>query len=156
MIAMPTQGRELSGTGLRFDDVEPGDWFDTPSREVTVGEIDRFAELTGDRFEIHLSDEAARALGFPARVAHGLLVLSIVDGLKNNSKALFAAVASLGWNWRFERPVFVADRLHARITIMGKRETRRLDRGILELDFAVLDQFGNRVQSGTNQLMVLR
>ncbi|WP_363262176.1 MaoC/PaaZ C-terminal domain-containing protein [Mesorhizobium sp.] len=46
---------------------------------------------TRDRFEIHMSDEAALRHGFPASVAHGLLVLSLVDGLKNNAVARFRA-----------------------------------------------------------------
>ena len=149
-------GRRLNGRDLRYGDVEPGDWFETPEHHLTAGDIDRFADLTGDRFEIHMSDAAARHLGFPGRVAHGLLVLSIVDGLKNNSAAGFDAVASLGWEWRFERPVLIGDRLRARIAVASKRETRHPDRGILHLDFEVLGAEGARFQSGCNQLMVRR
>ena len=149
-------GRRLEGLGLRYGDVEAGDWFDTPEHRLTAGDIDRFADLTGDRFDIHMSDAAARELGFPGRVAHGLLVLSIVDGLKNNSAAGFDAIASLGWEWRFERPVLIGDSIHARITVVTRRETRQPDRGILQLDFEVMNGDGAKLQSGRNQLMVRR
>ena len=152
----PPSGRRLCGIELAFDDVETDDWFDTPKHAVMAEEIDRFAEITGDHFAIHMSDAAAQKLGFPSRVAHGLLVLSIVDGLKNRSDARFAAVASLGWDWHFLRPVLVGDMLGARIAIAGKRETRKRDRGILMLKFTVTDQTSRTVQAGTNVLMVRR
>ena len=145
-------GRRLEGLGLRYGDVEAGDWFETPEHRLTAGDIDRFADLTGDRFDIHMSDAAARELGFPGRVAHGLLVLSIVDGLKNNAQAGFDAVASLGWEWRFEKPVLIGETLRARITILSKRETTQPDRGILHLDFEVMNREGTKLQSGRNQL----
>ena len=147
--------KKLITGDLHFEDVAAGDWFDTPHHVMTSGEIDRFAELTGDRFEIHMDESKARALGFPARVAHGLLVLSIVDGLKNNSEAGFAAVASLGWNWKFLKPVFPQDMIQARITVIEKRLTRKPDRGIVRLAFSAKNHHGEEVQAGTNELMVL-
>ena len=57
---MANEGRQLSARGLGYDDVDPGDWFDTPRHIVTINDIERFADLSGDRFEIHMSDEAAR------------------------------------------------------------------------------------------------
>ncbi|MCP4380262.1 MAG: MaoC family dehydratase [Hyphomicrobiales bacterium] len=152
MVQTPNQ--PLALTDLRYGDVEPGDWFDTPRRRITAADIDNFAALTGDKFEIHMSDEAAQAQGFPSRVAHGLLVLSIVDGLKNQSEARFDAVASLSWDSSFRRPVLIGDTLFARVTVKSKRRTRNPERGIFELDFAVFNQQDETVQSGTNTLMV--
>ena len=80
-----------------YDDLVPGDRIETGSRQVTAEAIDAFAELSGDRFDIHLDAEAARRLGYGDRVAHGLLVLSMVDGLKMQAAATFRAVASLNW-----------------------------------------------------------
>jgi acyl dehydratase len=150
------RGRSLTGFGLSYEDVEVGDHFETPSRDVTVAVIDAFAEMTGDRFEIHMSDEAARRHGFPVRVAHGLLVLSLVDGLKNNAIARFRAVASLGWNWRFSAAVLAGDTVKAQVTVAEKRTTRNPARAILCLSFVVRNQLGRVVQEGDNQLMVYR
>ena len=149
-------GRYLATTGLAYGDVGVGDWLETPSRMVTAEMIDAFAELTGDRFEIHMDDAAARRHGFGARVAHGLLVLSLVDGLKNQAQAQFRAIASLGWNFQFERPVLAGDVIQARVTVRDKRTTAKKERGIVTLGFSVANQDGMVVQSGQNLLMVYR
>ncbi|MGE0279803.1 MAG: MaoC family dehydratase [Rhizobiaceae bacterium] len=145
------------GPGRYFlEDLEVGDRIETASRELEARHIDSFAELTGDRFEIHMSEAGAAKHGFPNRVAHGLLVLSLVDGLKNQAAAQFAAVASLGWDWKFAGPVFPGDLIRAVMTVQSKRETRRPDRGIITVEFAVLNQHEEIVQRGINTLMVLR
>ncbi|WP_029061122.1 MaoC/PaaZ C-terminal domain-containing protein [Labrenzia sp. DG1229] len=139
-----------------FDEVDTGDRIHTPRRRVTASDIDAFASQFGDRFEIHMDDVAARSHGFPGRVAHGLLVLSLIDGLKNQSDAQFRAIASLGWDWSFRRPVFVGDELGAVIEIMEKRKVTKPDRGILALAFSVANQRGEIVQDGSNKLLVYR
>jgi acyl dehydratase len=87
-------------------------------------------------------------------VAHGLLGLILVDGLKNRASRRFAAVASLSWQWNFRKPLFAGDRLSATVTVTDKRSTRRGDRGILTLRFEVHNGNGDVVQEGTNLLMV--
>jgi acyl dehydratase len=89
-------------------------------------------------------------------VAHGILGLALTDGLKNRAEHRFRAVASLGWNWKFCGPILVGDRIHAEITVAGRRETKRPDRGIVTLEFKVRNQNGQVVQEGTNELMILR
>lgn len=149
-------GRRLSGADLAYEDVRVGDWFETGERLVDAAMIDAFAKLSGDRFEIHMDADAARRHGFEARVAHGLLVLSLTDGLKNQAQARFQALASLGWSFRFEKPVLEGDTIKATITIKAMRTTSRPDRGIVTLCFSVSNQNGEVVQSGENQLMVYR
>ena len=139
-----------------YEDVEPGERFDTGGIVVTESHVMGFAGLTGDFFDLHVDEEFARSLGFPGRVAHGILGLAIVDGLKNRAETRFRAVASLGWNWKFTRPILIGDRIHAEIEVQAKRETKRPDRGILVLAFKVRNQKDEVVQEGTNDLMVLR
>ncbi len=139
-----------------FDDVTETDCVVTGSVCVTAEKIDAFAEISGDRFGIHMSCTEAARHGFPGRVAHGLLVLSLVDGLKNQAAAQFRAQASLGWNWSFSAPVFAGDRISARITVLEKRRTRDPARGILRLGFEVVNQEASTVQRGENLLMTYR
>ena len=139
-----------------FDDIDVGHHLKTGQRRVTAADIDAFAALSGDRFEIHMDDDAARTHGFPGRVAHGLLVLSLVDGLKNQAAAQFRGIASLGWDWSFRRPVLVGDVIGARIEVTGKRPVSKPDRGILTLSFRVANQRGETVHDGTNLLLVYR
>lgn len=134
--------------------LQAGDRIQTGRCQITTEMIDAFADLTGDRFAIHMDANAARALGFRDRVAHGLLVLSLIDGLKNQTAAQFDAVASLGWNWSFSAPVFAGDSLGALITVEGLRPTSNPARGIATLAFDVTNQEGATVQRGHNTLMI--
>lgn len=131
-----------------------GDRIETGRRLVTAELIDSFAEMTGDRFEIHMTKEAAQRHGFADRVAHGLLVLSLVDGLKNQAKAQFDAVASLGWDWSFAAPVLAGDSIAVTITVKGLRPTSDGQRGIATLAFDVVNQRLETVQRGENRLMI--
>jgi len=147
-------GRLLPPGLYGLDGVSTGDRVRTGRVVVSAELIDRFAELSGDHFEIHMSRDAAAAHGFDDRVAHWLLVLSLVDGLKNTAPAQFRALASLGWDWQFRAPVLAGDSLSAEITVLAKRATRTPGRGILTLGFAVTNQHGAMAQEGQNRLMV--
>ncbi|GAB3159059.1 phenylacetic acid degradation bifunctional protein PaaZ [Myceligenerans halotolerans] len=59
-----------------------GDQVVAGPREVTLADIEHFAEFTGDTFYAHM-DEAAAAANpfFPGRVAHGYLLVSFAAGL---------------------------------------------------------------------------
>jgi 3-hydroxybutyryl-CoA dehydratase len=131
-----------------------GDRVETAGVTVTALAIDRFADLSGDRFALHMDDAAARALGFPARVAHGLLVLSLIDGLKNQAPARFDAIASLGWDIRFDAPVLVGDSLRATFTVQSRRLTGDGSRGIAVLSVKAHNQRDEVVQAGQTTLML--
>ncbi len=139
---------------LFFEEVPEGFTLDTGAIVVTESHIVQFAGLSGDFFDVHMDDEFAQSLGFPRRIAHGLLGLILTDGLKNRAECTFAGVASLNWNWNFRKPIFAGDRIKAHVTVIAKRLTKRSDRGLLTLSFAVTNQHGEVVQEGTNVLMV--
>lgn len=139
---------------LFYEEIEIGLSFDTGALVVTESHIVQFAGLSGDFFDVHMDDQFARDLGFPARIAHGLLGLILTDGLKNRAQTAFAGVASLNWNWNFRRPIFAGDRIKASVTVTDKRLSKRADRGILTLSFALTNQKGEIVQDGSNLLMV--
>lgn len=132
-----------------------GDRIETGSVVVNAADIDRFADLSGDRFALHMDDAAARQLGFPRRVAHGLLVLSLIDGLKNQAPAQLRAVASLGWDIRFSAPVLAGDGLQATFTVASMRPARDGERAIVVLSVKARGQEGRVVQSGSTTLMML-
>jgi len=139
---------------LRFEQIEPGLSFETGGITVTEGHITGFAGLTGDFYDIHMDDEYARALGYPGRVAHGLLGLALCDGLKNRAPIRFAAIVSLNWRWSFTGPILVGDRISARIIVLSKRMTKNPARGIVTLGFDLVNQKYEVVQKGENDLMV--
>ena len=149
-------GRCLPAGRHGVDDVAIGDWIETATATITADMIDQFAALSGDHFEIHMQDSAAKAHGFKGRVAHGLLILSIVDGLKNQTDAQFKAQASLGWDWSFRAPVFLGDEISARLSVMEKTTISDPARGILTIGFEVKNQRRELVQEGQNRLMAYR
>jgi acyl dehydratase len=147
-------GKDLPPGSYGYGDLAWGDSWLTGEVEVSTRLIDAFADLTGDRFDIHMSEAGAAALGFRARVAHGLLVQSLVDGLKNHAPVQLRAVASLDWQWNFVKPVYAGDRIRARLTVRSIGLTKKPERGIVMLAFSVVNQDDQVVQTGTNQLMM--
>ncbi|HET6522599.1 MAG TPA: MaoC/PaaZ C-terminal domain-containing protein [Geminicoccaceae bacterium] len=147
---------EVPPGGLFFEDVEPGVGFETPGRAVTAADIDAFAELTGDHHGIHMDDAAARAAGFPGRIAHGLFGLALMEGIKA-PLGLFerSAIASLGWDRvRFLRPILVGDRVRLRVTFTAKRRTSRPGRGVVTEFVELLNQRDEVVSTGEHPLLV--
>lgn len=139
---------------LFYEDVPIGLAFETGGLLVTDAHIVQFAGLSGDFFDLHMDDEFAQGLGFKGRVAHGLLGLILVDGLKNRAEKRFASVASLKWEWNFRQPLYPGDRISGHLTVTEKRLTKRGDRGILTLKVEVRNGKGEVLQEGTNLLMV--
>lgn len=135
-----------------LDTVTPGDHLLTGWAEVTPAAIDAFAALTGDRHDIHLTDEAARRHGFPARVAHGLLVLSLVEGLKSGAPAQLDTFAALGWDCTFRAPVFAGDRIRAQVRVKAMRRTGP-GKGLVTLSIEVENQKAEIVQRGEARLI---
>lgn len=159
MKTLPSQTaalRDLKPGIWGYDDLEVSDRMRTNSAVITPSMISAFAALSGDRFAIHMSDEEAQARGFKARVAHGLLVLSVIDGLKNAAPAQVNAVASLGWDWNFVAPVFAGDSIWVELVVARKHKTRNLTRGIVRLDIKATSQDGKVVQSGSNMMLLYR
>ena len=139
---------------LRLADLSPGLAWETAGLVVTEAHVVAFAGLSGDFFALHMDDQFAREQGFEGRVAHGLLGLALVDGLKNRAATQLDAIASLEWTWRFVAPVYPGDRLQGRLEVLEARPSSRPGRGVVKLGVAVLNQRGQRVQEGVNTLLV--
>jgi len=109
-----------------FNEIEIGETVRTPSREVTLADIEHFAHFTGDTFYAHMDEDAAAANPFfPGRVAHGYLLLSFAAGLFVQPDP-GPVLANTGLNaLSFQKPVSPGDRLWVRLT--AKRKTRRTD-----------------------------
>ena len=148
-------GRLLPPGLHAFDTLVTGDHFDTATLRITPEAIRAFADLTGDHFEIHLSNAGAQAHGFAAQVAHGLLVLSLVEGLKSNAPVQLGGFAALGWNWDFAQPVLAGDSIHARVTVLNRRKAGPQS-GMLTLGLDVFNQHNQCVQKGQTRVMAHR
>ena len=104
-----------------FTEVDLGETFHSPSREVTLEDIETFAHFTGDTFYAHMDDAAAKANPFfPGRVAHGYLLLSFAAGLFVQPDP-GPVLANTGLdNLRFMEPVAAGDSIKVRLTVKHK------------------------------------
>jgi acyl dehydratase len=140
-----------------YDDLQVGAYFRTGRITVTESHIVAFAGMSGDFFGVHMDDGFARQQGFPGRIAHGLLGLCLIDGLKNRADVQLQAVASLGWNdWSFKAPILPGESIGATISVTEMRLTSSGERGVVHLSFEVENQDGVTVQMGRNALLMRR
>jgi len=137
-----------------LNDIQVGDYFLTAGVTVTETHVVNFAGVSGDHYDIHVDDVAAQEAGFPRRIAHGLLGLSLADGLKTRCPVLLKGLATLGWNWSFRAPLMIDDRIHVDIEIVAKRLTKRPDRGIVTMRLKILNQHGDVVQEGETLMLM--
>ncbi len=151
---LATGGRLLQAGEYWFEDLAETDWYDTAGVTVTEAHVVGFAGLSGDLFDLHMDDEFAQAQGFPGRIAHGLLGLSLADGLKTRCPVRLKGVATLNWNWSFTAPLFIGDRIHVHIEIKAKRPTKKGNRGIVTLRMQVFAKDARLVQEGETMLLL--
>lgn len=151
---MSGQGRELTAGTYYFEDLAVGDHWTTGAMTLTEAHIVGFAGLSGDFFDLHMDDEFARDLGFPARVAHGLLGLSLLDGLKNRADVRIPAIASLGWDWDFKAPLCAGDRIAGRVRIAELKPTSKPGRAFTRLAMALTANGDTIAQEGSTRLLI--
>jgi len=92
----------------------------SPWRTVSQGEIDTFADVSGDHQWIHIDVERAkRESPFGTTIAHGNMTLSMIDGLAEKIEAdnpideeRLELGVNMGWNRvRFPSPVPAGSRV---------------------------------------------
>lgn len=137
-------------TDLYFDEIEDDICLYTPSRTISEADIMLFAGLTGDYNELHTSTTFAEKTAFGERIAHGMLTLSMANGLYmrmgyfNNS-----TVANLGIKeWKFSTPVKIGDTIRVKVTLNEKHLTSKPTRGVVNWNIEVLNQKDEVVASG--------
>ncbi len=140
-----------SKRGLYFEEFEMGKKFTTAGRTITEADIVSFAGLSGDYNSIHTDAEFAKTTPFKKRVAHGLLILSIVSGLANQTGFIEGTVLAFREikKWKFSRPVYIGDTVHAEIEVRETKAFARLGGGTVELEFKVKTQDGEVCMKGT-------
>jgi oxepin-CoA hydrolase / 3-oxo-5,6-dehydrosuberyl-CoA semialdehyde dehydrogenase len=131
-----------------FGALRIGDTFNSQDREVTIADIEQFAQLSGDRFYAHMDEQAARRNPlFGGRVAHGYFLVSAAAGLFVDPP-YGPVLANYGIDGlRFTKPVKPGDRIKVRLTC--KEKTLRADKGFGEVrwDTEVTNQNGETVAS---------
>jgi len=132
-----TRGADQKDPGVHpfrktFEQLELGDTFASEPREVTLEDINHFAEFTGDTFYAHTDEEAAaKNPFFEGRVAHGYLIVSFAAGLFVDPD-FGPVLANYGIDeLRFITPLNYGDSMRVRLTC--KQKTLRGDSGYGEV-----------------------
>jgi acyl dehydratase len=152
LIAMP----ELV-LGLWFEDFETGKERFSPGRTITEADLGAFSGLTGDFSQVHTDEEFCKKTEFGTRIAHGLLGLSIAQGLMwRTNYTQGTGVASLGWDkWTFKKPIMIGDTVRVRWQLTQKRESgSKPNMGIITEFVELMNQKGEVVQSGEHITMI--
>ncbi|HVV08287.1 MaoC family dehydratase [Amycolatopsis sp.] len=142
--------------GRFYEDIPVGDEQLTPRVTVTEGHILAYAGVSGDFSALHLDETYAAGTEFGGRIAHGLLGLTLTDGLKVQS-GYFRTGIALSWSWNFRGPIRIGDTLQVRFRIADARTSKsRPQLGIVTVAVELLNQRGEIVQEGEHRLMVPR
>ena len=144
-------GRWTTGSRRVVDEVHPfrkslaalriGDAVVSATRQVTLADIDHFAEFTGDTFYAHTDPEAAAANPlFGGIVAHGYLVVSLAAGLFVEPRP-GPVLANFGVDHlRFLTPVKAGDTIAVKLTVKEITPRTNADYGEVRWDAVVTNQ----------------
>ncbi len=160
MPGAATTGDDVHPFRKHFEELAIGETYQSPSRTITDEDVDRFADLSGDHFYAHQSDEMARQGVFERKVAHGYFVLSASAGLFVDP-APGPVLANYGLEGlRFVKPVHPGDAIRARLTC--KQKTARemppdgIPQGVVAWDVEVRNQADEPVAVYTILTLVRR
>lgn len=138
-----------------FDQLAVGDVFPgTRGRTITEADLALFSAVSGDWSPLH-NDAAFAASGpFGTRIAHGLLLISMMTGMAPISGQ--AVVALYGFDRvRFINPVLLGDTINYTSKIAGLQPKGEA-RGLADLEFQILNQHQAVCVAGTIKILLNR
>jgi len=144
--------------GMPRPALQPGDSFRTAGRTITETDVVNFACLSGDFNRLHVDAEYANSTPFGQRIAHGLLVLSVLSGLTTQSAGYRALepwiVALLDVNCRFPKPTFIGDTVHVQVSVAERSPASRPGRSVVVFRREAVNQRGEIVVQADFKMMV--
>ena len=142
--------------GQYFEAFEIGQTLVTAGRTITESDIVSFAGISGDFNQMHIDAQYAAAGEFGERVAHGLLIISIISGLVVQTGLMEGTVLAFReMDWKFSRAVVIGDTVRAKIDITKLKALPRLGGGSVNAKITVLNQNDQVVHRG-NMVLLMR
>jgi len=142
--------------GVFFEHFKIGQEFTSPGRTVTEADIVIFAGLSGDYNVLHTDAEHMKSSIFGERIAHGLLGLSIQQGLASRGEPAAAHGLLSALKWKFKGPIKIGDTVHVLSRIAGKKDGPDAGRGLVTVERRLVNQRGEVVQEGETEHVVER
>lgn len=144
-----------ASAGNFFEDFSLGETIQhaTP-RTITAGDVSLYIALTGSRFLLHSSKEAAKSFGFDDLLVDNLLVFHIAFG-KTVADISVNAIANLGYaEVKFGAAAYIGDTLSVQSEVIGLRENSNKKSGIVYVHSIATNQKNNVVLSWKRWVMV--
>jgi len=113
-------------------------------------EIEKFAELTGDRNPLHMDEAFAAGTRFKRRIAQGILSASLISTCVGMHLPGTGAIY-LDQTLRFVKPVYVGDTVTLTATVSHIRE----DKPLLRLATIWTNQHGQKVIEGEAHVLLM-
>lgn len=113
------------------------------SRTISAADVAAFADVADDHNPVHLDDDYAAGTPFGKRIAHGMLVASLISAVLANDLPGAGSVY-MSQSIKFKKPVFIGDTITATVTVTAYRASRR----IATLETIVTNQEGVVVLEG--------
>ena len=108
---------------LFFEDLSLG-MTEVYSKTVKSSDVVGFAEITGDRNPIHLSEHFAARTPFKGRIAHGLYTASLISAVIGTRLPGPGAIY-ISQTLRFLAPVKIGDTVDAIVEVVDLNDQRR-------------------------------
>lgn len=128
--------------GLYFEEFTVGQKIVTEKRTISEADILEFARLSGDDNRIHTDPDFSKTTPFGKQIAHGLLGLSIASGLAWKTGLMDGTVIAFREvkEWKFVKPVFIGDTLHAELETIETKALPRIGGGSVTIAIEVKNQ----------------
>lgn len=141
---------------IYFSDIPVEAEYSSVGRTVTEADIVLYAGISGDHNPLHTDEKwVLENTDFKSRIAHGLLTLSIGEGLSCQEVDNWQILAFLEVQRKMVGAVYPGDRIYQHVKVTSKRpSSSKPDRGIVTLDVEVRNQEEVAVQLGSNILLI--
>jgi len=142
-----------------FEEINIGDTVVTEKHTVTLDDIERFADLSGDKFYAHMDENSLEGTIFTERVAHGYFIMSKAAGLFVDPPK-GPVLLNYGIDeCRFTKPVYPGMTIGVRFTAKEKISQEKKDqediaKGIVKFLVDVYDEEEETVMLATILTMV--
>ena len=139
----------MTDESIYYEDLDDDVVWVTASRTITETDVVSFAGLSGDYNRIHVDAAYASNTEFGGRIAHGLLVLSILSGLVTrtifNQKLERNLIGLLNVQCKFPAPSFIGDTIIGEVRAIDKRLSSKGGRGVVTFSRQAINQHGDVV-----------
>ena len=141
-----------------FEEYEIGAEFETKARTITEADIVNFVNLFGFHEPLFMDMQFVKNNSlFEGRISPGSFTFALAEGLTVQSGMAKGGMALLGIeDMKIPAPLRCGDTVHVKVQILGKRETSKLDRGVVTSLTQVINQEDTVLLEYTVKRMIRR